>query len=149
MSNGAEPSATRRSGEDVPPLRVLLVEDHPDVAAAMGEFLRSEGLEVQTAVSGRDALDVAQAFKPQLILCDLYLPDMNGLEVARDLRSNSATARSCIAILSAASGVEVERQREANQQSVDAVISKPIGLEALHRLVEATRRRISPERNNP
>jgi CheY-like chemotaxis protein len=94
-------------------------------------------------VSGREALDVAGIFKPQLILCDLYLPDMNGLEVVRDLRSNSATARSCIAILSAASGVEVERQREANQQAVDAVISKPIGREALQRLVEATRRRIS------
>jgi len=58
-------------------LRVLLVEDHPDWAAAMGEFLRSEGLEVQPALSGSEALDVAAAFRPQLILCDLNLPDMN------------------------------------------------------------------------
>jgi CheY-like chemotaxis protein len=136
------------TSNDARPLRVLLVEDHPDVAAAMGEFLKSEGLEVQTALSGREALDVAVVFKPQLVLCDLYLPDMTGLEVVRDLRSNPETAGSCMAILSAASGAEVARQQGADQQAVDAVISKPIGLEALHRLVEATRVRIAPETNN-
>jgi len=149
MSNRVEPSATHQAREDSRPLRVLLVEDHPDVAAAMGEFLKSEGLEVQTAASGREALEAATAFKPQLVLCDLYLPDMNGLDVVRDLRLNSVTAGSCMAILSAASGAEVARQQGADQQRVDAVISKPISLDALHRLVEATRRRMAPETNNP
>lgn len=149
MSKGVEPSATSSSGQDSRPLRVLLVEDHPDLAVAMSEFLRSEGLEVETALSGREALDIAVAFKPQLVLCDLYLPDMTGLEVVRDLRANSATAPSCIAILSAASGIEVERQLGADRQAVDAVISKPIGIETLDRLLEFTRRRITPETNNP
>lgn len=148
MSNDVRPSPTRRSGSASAPLRVLLVEDHADLAAAMGEFLRSEGLDVQTALSGSEALDVAAAFKPQLILCDLNLPDMNGLDVVRALRSNAATAWTCIAILSAVSGVELGRHRDAEALMVDAVISKPIGLEALQRLVDATRRRIS-ERNNP
>jgi len=123
-----------RGTEERPPVRLLLVEDDPDLAEATAEFLSGEGLVVRTALSGREALEIAAAFGPQLVLCDLTLPDTNGLEVVRELRSSPSTARSYIVILTAMTGLE------SNQSGVDAVISKPITIEAVRTLMETLRR---------
>jgi two-component system alkaline phosphatase synthesis response regulator PhoP len=130
-------------------LRVLLVEDYPDLAAVTADFLESEGLEVQTALSGREALDIAPVFRPQLVLCDLNLPDMTGLEVVDGLRSNPVTAQIYVAILSAIGGMELKHESGAEQHRIDAFISKPIALDTIRRLVEATRERISLDRDSP
>src|SRR5215472_2908408 len=86
---------------DSSPVRVLLVEDDADLGEATAEFLRMEGLDVQVAASGRDALDAAPAFHPQLVLCDLRLPDMSGLEVVHGLRSNPSTQKTYVVLLTA------------------------------------------------
>ena len=80
-----ETHSPRKQGEPkkTKQLRVLLVEDHADLAAATASLLRGEGLEVRTARTGREALEVAPNFRPQLILCDMNLPDMDGLETIR------------------------------------------------------------------
>jgi two-component system, OmpR family, response regulator len=77
-------ATARTAANDVKTLRVLLIDDH----AATAALLRSEGLEVRTALSGRESLQAALDFKPELTLCDLNLPDMQGQEVIRLLRSN-------------------------------------------------------------
>jgi CheY-like chemotaxis protein len=113
---------------------VLLVEDDPDLAEVTAEFLSQEGLDVRTALSGREGLEVAPAFRPQLVLCDLDLPDIKGLEVVRELRSSPSTAQSCIVILTAM-GMALT-YREPKQLGVDAFISKPITIEAVRKLLK-------------
>ena len=67
--------------------RVLLVEDHEPLAEATAEFIRDKGLEVQIASNGREALEMAASFHPEIVLCDMRLPDMPGYEVAQALRA--------------------------------------------------------------
>lgn len=125
-----------RSLEDTPTFRTLLVEDNQDLAEATADFLSGEGLVVRTALSGRDALEMAPSFAPQLVLCDLNLPDMSGLEVVRQLRSSPATEHSYMVILTAMAGTTVNRAG-ADQAGVDAFLSKPITIEAIRTLREA------------
>jgi CheY-like chemotaxis protein len=123
--------------EQLPPLRVLLVEDYADLADVTAELLRAEGLEVRIAMSGREALEIAPDFRPQLLLCDLNLPDMTGLDVVRRLRSNPATKDTYAAILTAMQERELPQQSDAGQERVDAFVSKPITLKAITTLIEA------------
>jgi two-component system CheB/CheR fusion protein len=116
-------------------IRVLLVEDHPDLAAATESMLRSEGLEVQTALTGRHALEIAQNFRPQLILCDMNLPDMDGLEVIRRLKSDASLHRGKAVILTAMSELEIQAYNsKAGKLGVDAFIGKPIKTDVLRNL---------------
>jgi two-component system alkaline phosphatase synthesis response regulator PhoP len=118
------------------PLRVLLVEDDPDLAEATAEFLRLEALDVRVAASGRDALESAAAFQPQLVLCDLHLPDMPGLDLVRRLRTDPSTAGTYIAILTALRERDLTDRPEAGEQHADAFISKPLTFDAVRRLKE-------------
>jgi CheY-like chemotaxis protein len=119
-----------------PPLRVLLVEDYPELAEATAALLMREGLDVRTALSGNEALQTASTFQPQLILCDLKLPDMTGLEVASRLRSNPATERTYVVLLTAFRREELSHQIDSGQPRIDAILSKPLTLEAIRTLVE-------------
>ena len=132
--------------ESSPPLRVLLVEDYPDLAEVTADLLREERLDVQVAMSGREALEIARAFRPQLLLCDLNLPDMTGLDVIRVLRSKPATSETYAAILTAMQERELPQQSDAGQVRVDAFLSKPITPSAIRTLLEtlATRPPANP-----
>jgi len=69
--------------------RVLVVDDSEDYRELIGEPLANEGFSVQTAVDGRDALERARSFQPDIIILDLGLPDMDGVEVCRRIRTFS------------------------------------------------------------
>src|SRR5215510_14239938 len=90
-SGGEFASRTRRH-------RVLLIEDHAELAEATAEFMRSEGLEVLIASTGHSGLEMAEAFRPEIVLCDISLPDMTGLDVARALRARPGTKNVLIAM---------------------------------------------------
>ena len=119
------------------PLRVLLVEDYADLAEAEAEFLRAEGLDVRTALSGSEALEIAPEFQPDLLLCDIYLPDMTGLDVVHRLRSHPLTERTYTVILTAMAGVAKQ------PGGADVVIFKPITAKAIRTLVEASREKLA------
>jgi len=68
------------------PVRVLVVEDDPEIAQVLQRSLRMEGYDVKLTDDGAQALDETQAFLPDLIVLDLGLPGMDGIEVARELR---------------------------------------------------------------
>ena len=70
-----------------------MVEDDEDIAQALQRSLRMEGYEVRTAADGTTALEQAHAFAPDLVILDLGLPKLDGLEVARELRA-ATTSRS-------------------------------------------------------
>jgi CheY-like chemotaxis protein len=65
---------------------VLIVDDFPEIRAAMRSLLEREGFEVWEAVDGADGVQVAQSIKPDLVILDLLMPVMNGFEAARTLR---------------------------------------------------------------
>ena len=67
--------------------RVLVVDDNPDAANSLAMVLRMDGHTVGTAYGARQALNQAEVFRPDVVLLDIGLPDMDGFEVARRLRS--------------------------------------------------------------
>jgi CheY-like chemotaxis protein len=87
-------------------------------------------------MSGREALAIAGAFRPQLLLCDLNLPDMTGLDVIRRLRSDPATEAIHVAILTAMQEGELPRPTDTGQARVDAFVSKPLTRRAIRILIE-------------
>ena len=72
--------------------RILLVEDDPKTRATVALYLEREGYEVATAEDGMRALELAREREPHLVVLDLMLPRLDGIEVCRALRENSATA---------------------------------------------------------
>ena len=110
-------------------VRVLLVEDSPLLRFAFGRLLRLQGFEVCEAVDGREAIEAIADFGPQLVLTDLMMPVMDGLELIRRLKSDPATANiPVVAITADATAVAERSARDAG--AVD-VILKPIDLPAL------------------
>jgi CheY-like chemotaxis protein len=78
---------TSRSVTDGSPSRVLVVDDYPDSANSISTLLTLFGYDCRTASSGKDALALADAFDPDIVLIDIGLPDISGYEVARALRA--------------------------------------------------------------
>ena len=72
---------------------ILTVDDEPDALTSLRLFLSIEGFEVLTASSGREALSSIQSQAPDLVITDLAMPDMNGLELCARLRAQPATRR--------------------------------------------------------
>ena len=110
--------------------RLLLVEDHPFNAEAMQRLLsRKGGHEVRVAQDGPQALELAAAWLPDLVLLDIGLPGMSGLEVARRLKAAPATARIILVALTAS--VDAGDHRAALAAGCAAVETKPLELERL------------------
>ena len=129
-------SATLRyvSGE-----RLLLVDDDPRVLSAVGRRLGFEGFTVDLASSGAEALEMAAARSPALVILDVMLPEMDGLEVARQLRETSAVP---ILMLTARDAVA---DRVAGLRSgADDYLVKPFAFEELLARIEALLRRTRP-----
>jgi DNA-binding NarL/FixJ family response regulator len=128
------------SGVDPMQLRVLLVEDYAGMAAGLAKVFQSEGVDVRTAVTGKEALEAARCFRPQLIVCDMNLPDMKGLQVIRELRSNPSTQQTYAVILTAMSEWEIQAYKSNSEKlGVDAFISKPLRPQAIRDLVAKLR----------
>ncbi|HVK13034.1 MAG TPA: response regulator, partial [Gemmataceae bacterium] len=73
-----------------PPLRVLVVDDIPDTAVSLAEYLRAFGHDVSVAWNGEDALKAARESRPDAVVLDLGMPCMNGFEAARRFRADPA-----------------------------------------------------------
>src|SRR5581483_2344318 len=72
---------------EAPPLRILVVDDEPNIAELLSAALTFEGYEVGVAGTGAEALDLARSFRPNLVMLDVMLPDFDGNEVCRRLRA--------------------------------------------------------------
>ena len=83
------------------PTRVLIVEDDPDIAELVARYLEKAGFVTERAASGREALKAIAAKAPGLLVLDLMLPHVDGLEVCRIVRGNDATAAIPIIMLTA------------------------------------------------
>jgi CheY-like chemotaxis protein len=118
--------------------RLLLIEDNLLLAEATAEFLRDAGLEVQIAESGEEALQTAISFRPDIVLCDMRLPDMSGLDVAKALRANPVTRDALLVVHTAMSDADLRvLEREMGKDQVNMFLSKPLTEEKLDRLLRA------------
>ena len=116
---GDEPPQPQRSRP-----RVLVVDDHKLVADTLGEILEAAGFEVVTVYSGHTALEEANRFRPDLLLSDVLMPRMNGVELAIAIRKMHPAAR--ILLFSGQAGVS-EILLEAQKQGYEfELIAKPI-----------------------
>ena len=124
------------------PSRVLIVEDEPDIRALVVHHLKREGYQVSAASSGEEALRQVQAAAPDLVILDLMMPAMDGLEVCRRLRQDPATASLPIVMLTA-KGDEIDRVLGLEIGADDYVV-KPFSPKELLARVRAVLRRSRP-----
>jgi phosphate regulon transcriptional regulator PhoB len=123
-------------------LRVLIVEDEPDIRDLLVFHLERDGYQVAKARSGADALRQAQGSPPDLVLLDLMLPEMDGLEVCRRLRQNPVTQGIPIVMLTAR-GDELDRVLGLEMGADDYVV-KPFSPRELMARIRAVLRRTRP-----
>lgn len=114
--------------------RVLVVDDNLTNLKLIEYLLQSRGYEVLTAVDAESALQAVRTQRPSLVLMDLQLPGMDGLELTRQLKSDDATKGiAIVAVTAYAMKGDEERARAAG---CDGYIPKPIDTRALPTLVE-------------
>ena len=119
----------QRLGEGVQ-VYALVVDDIEENRHILAQFLEVVGVEVDTAVNGRDALDAVQRRMPDIVFMDIRMPEMDGMEAVRQLRQRDDTASLKIAAVSA-STFEHERQ-EYLAAGFDAFIGKPVQTSELY-----------------
>ena len=119
--------------------RVLVVDDEPQILRALRATLRGAGYDVQTADTAEAALVSAAAHPPEAVILDLVLPDGNGTEVARELRTWTSAP---IIVLSAVG--EEHQKIEALDAGADDYVTKPFGVDELLARLRAVLRRATP-----
>ncbi len=119
------------------PARILLVDDEIPIQRAVAPLLRSRGYEVDVAATGEEALEMVRARAPDLIVLDLGLPDMEGIEICRRVRAESAVP---IVVLSAR-GAEADKVASLDL-GADDYVTKPFGPEELLARIRVALRRV-------
>jgi CheY-like chemotaxis protein len=123
--------------------RVLVVEDNEDAANTLREVLELERHVVEVAYNGREGLEKARAFHPDVVLCDIGLPEMDGYEVARAMRADPELGR--VALVAVSGYAQPEDVAAAKEAGFDAHLAKPPSVEALERAIaEVGRERAGP-----
>jgi two-component system CheB/CheR fusion protein len=123
-----------RSAEARPaPRRILLIDDNADSADAMASLLELMGHEVLAAYDGRAGLELASGFRPDVVFCDLGLPEMDGFAVARAMRADVAIAGVYLVALSGYARAD-DRRRSA-EAGFDLHLAKPPSLDQVERVL--------------
>jgi CheY-like chemotaxis protein len=106
---------------------ILIIDDEPSIAEVVAEVLLDEGYDPQTAASGREALALLAERRPDLILLDLFMPEMNGLDLLAHLQGDPALALIPVVLMTAGALCELD----LHHSGVAQVISKPFNLNEL------------------
>jgi signal transduction histidine kinase len=121
---------------EIEPQRILVADDNHDAAEALSLQLQLAGHDVRTAHDGMEALQVARTFEPDIVLLDLGMPKMDGYEVARQLRTESAGVRQMTLIALTGWGQQQDRDRTADA-GFDAHLVKPVAEAQLFKALAA------------
>jgi two-component system KDP operon response regulator KdpE len=116
--------------------KILIVDDEPQITRVLRRSLSAHRYEVRTAADGESALETVRDFAPDLIITDLSMPEMNGIELCREIRKKSEIP---IIVLSVKG--EEKTKVEALDAGADDYITKPFGIEELLARVRAALRR--------
>ena len=124
--------------------KILVVDDEPQILRVLRMSLKAHRFDVRTASDGESALDLFRDWSPDLIITDLSMPLMNGLELCREIRKISETP---IIVLSVKG--EEKTKVEALDAGADDYITKPFGIDELLARVRATLRRVPNGKAKP
>lgn len=124
-------------------IKILLVDDEKDILEIISYNLEQEGFWVSTASNGKQALKMAQKEQPHLILMDIMMPEMDGIEACHQLRAMPQFANTIIALLTARS--EDYSQLAGFEAGADDYITKPIKPKVLVSKIKALLRRIKQD----
>ena len=114
--------------------RILLVDDYPDGLEMWGLFLRLQGFDVVTATNGPDALTLARTCAPDLIVIDLELPGLSGIDVARTLHASPDTAG--LKLIAATGCADPSQLEAAGDAGFEAILIKPCEPDVLISAIE-------------
>lgn len=114
------------------PNNILIVEDHPDTQQGLKQLLQLYGFHVLTANNGQQGLMKASAHLPDLIITDVMMPVMDGIEMVRQLRSSNAFRHTPIIVVSA----YITKAAEALQVGANDVLPKPLNPDLLIQRIE-------------
>lgn len=120
--------------------KILIVDDEPKITQVVKLYLERDGFEVATAANGRQAVERASTYKPDLIVLDLNLPDIDGLEVCRTIRKQSDVP----IIMLTGRGEEVDKI-VGLELGADDYVTKPFSAREIVARVRAVLRRKGPE----
>ncbi|MGH9175993.1 MAG: response regulator [Vicinamibacterales bacterium] len=122
-------------------VRILIVDDDPTIRSVLEALLEDEGFTPVTAANGREAVTIVRDDPPALVLMDLMMPIMSGVEAARALKTEPGTA--AVPIIAMSAGFVL--RESIDDLLADSIISKPFDLDALIANIRATLRRAQPD----
>lgn len=120
--------------------RILVVDDEQQIRDTMAQFLSNQGYQVEIATNGYEALEKNKSYKPDLILLDLMLPRLNGLEVCKEIRKTSSVP----IIMLTAKGDEIDKLLGL-EIGADDYITKPFSMREVEARMKAVLRRTKGE----
>jgi PAS domain S-box-containing protein len=135
VSGEPEPASPPRGGQESARLRVLVADDNRDSAESCAALLALNGHSVETAHTGREALELARRLEPDVLLLDIGMPELNGYEVAKRIRRTPYGARAKLIAISGWG--QREDKRRALAAGFDHHLTKPIDPGTLEALLQA------------
>ncbi len=111
--------------------KILIIDDEVDICEMLKDFFDARGYEVMYALTGQGGLDAFNVEKPQIVLLDLFLKDIYGLEILKQIRAKD---RSCVVIIITGSGAK-EDENAAMKLGADFYMDKPFSVAALKKLL--------------
>ena len=108
---------------------VLIIEDSQEICENTTELLELAGFKVIAAVNGREGIEAAVKKSPDIILCDILMPEMNGYEVIKQLKENTSTA--AIPFIYVTASGEKNEVKLAMEMGADGYVRKPFDVDEL------------------
>ena len=134
----ASPPASPQDAQRTKLMKIVLADDNHDSADSMAMLLGAFGHEVEVAYDGIAAVKAAETHKPDFVLLDIGMPDMNGYECAREIRKQAWSAG---AVLVALTGWGQEEDKRRSQEAgFDLHLTKPVDPDALEKALQAGKR---------
>jgi DNA-binding response OmpR family regulator len=115
--------------------QIMVVDDDPDTVTVLARYLQREGFATIEALSGPECLKLVDEYKVDVILLDLMMPEMDGFEVVRALKSNAATAE--IPIIMVTARDDIEARSEGMRVGVSDFLAKPVFRKQLAHRIKA------------
>ena len=125
------PKTLNTEEANVPSMRVLVVDDITTNLTVARLLLEAEGHEVTLASSGEEALQLLTKYEFDLLLLDLHMPNMNGLELTQAVRQLDDAAKAAVMIIILSADTQIEQKKAAKAAGVDAYLGKPLNIISL------------------
>ena len=132
---------------DISSIKVLVVDDDPDIVEILKYNLKNSGYSVKSAGNGVEAIKKAKKFIPDIIIMDVMMPEMSGIEACEEIKNIDQLSQAIIIFLSARS--EDYTQISAYDAGADDYISKPVKPKILLKKISNIAKKINSEKNAP